>query len=181
MKNPGGQTQTKVRHVSVCVLRIFQHLCRDFCSLDFNTSTPLPPSFFLMRTLTSPLEASACKPPACIFSFSPLECSSYRRNPGSAHRGHSVPAAHHQPRYVAWCSAAAVAVVINGPSCVFRVPLPPPLRPSRSAPAGVSRSQRDSVHHPADPAADPPAAADAARRRAGTCHTAGNRLEVLDR
>lgn len=140
--------------------------------------------FLLSHTLTSPLGASACKPAACIFSFSPLECSSYCRNPGSAHWGHSVPAAHHQPRYVAWCSAAAVALsqtVINGPSRVFRVAPPSPLHPSRSAPAGVSRSQRDSVHHPADPAADPPAAADAARRRAGTCHTAGNRLEVLDR
>lgn len=143
-------------------------------------------SFFLMQRLTSPLGASSCnKPPACIFSFSPLECSSYRRNPGSAHRGHSVPAAHHQPRYVAWCSAAAVALSNGYQRALTRLPCAPHSpashRPSRSAPAGVSRSQRDSVHHPADPAADPPAAADAARRRAGTCHTAGNRLEVLDR
>lgn len=54
-------------------------------------------------------------------------------------------------------------------------------RPLRSDPAGGARSQRGSVHHPAASAADPPAAADAAWRRAGTCHTTGNRLEVLEK
>lgn len=54
-------------------------------------------------------------------------------------------------------------------------------RPLRSDPAGGARSQRGSVHHPAASAADPPAAADAAWRRAGTCHTTGNRLQVLEK
>lgn len=51
--------------------------------------------------------------------------------------------------------------------------------PPRSDPAGGSCSQRGSVHHPTAPAADPPAAADAAWRCAGTCHTAGKSPPVL--
>lgn len=43
----------------------------------------------------------------------------------------------------------------------------------RSDPAGGACSQWGAVHHPAAPAADPPAAADAAWWRAGAGHTTG--------
>lgn len=151
-------------------------------SFDFNTSTLLfsssvnadiiPPGFFLKATYTHVLLfSSRVQQPPQQPSLCPL---------GSPRTNSSSPAKVTQLQ--TWIRASDCLEVLwyfssrktsSQASCVSR--------PLRSDPAGGARCQRGSVHHPAASAADPPAATDAAWRRAGTCHTTGNRLEVLEK
>lgn len=123
-----------------------------------------------------PSLSSACKPHASMHFLllssrvqQPLR-QPWLCPPGSLRTRSSSPAK---------VSASPCAALSNAPKQAVTWPLCG-VRPPRSDPAGGPRSQRDSVHYPAAPAADPSAAADAAWRRAGARHPAGKRRPVLD-
>lgn len=114
--------------------------------------------------------ALSCSSP---FPFlTPAECSSYCSNPRFASRGHPLPTAPHQPR----CNLRLLSEHMVKAHFTHVLSTECSLR---SVTTGCPCSQWNSVPHPAAPTA-PPAAANAAWWRAGTCHTAGTPDEKLE-